>query len=174
MSERDDTKSNKTATYLRLCILLTYFLLALDTVELGKSILLPLKYSGFLLLLLSSVNLFFWDHSCFDSLSLLDHPLTKLAHHNLHHCQMLQIIMRLEKRVSSVEFYKDTAYTEHVTGIGPRETEDDFGGTIVSGGDDRGMVFRLERGGTEIDQTDFSVLPGRLAIRTLFGMENIP
>lgn len=49
-----------TATYLRLCILLTYFLLALDTVELGKSILLPLKYSGFLLLLLSSVNLFFF------------------------------------------------------------------------------------------------------------------
>lgn len=110
----------------------------------------------------------------FDSLSLLDHPLTKLAHHNLHHCQMLQIIMRLEKRVPSVEFYKDTAYTEHVARIGPRETEDDFGGTIVPGGDDRGMVFRLERGGTEIDKTDFSVLPGRLAIRTLIGMENVP
>lgn len=92
------------------------------------------------------------------TLSLLDHPLTKLAHHNLHHCQMLQIIMRLEKRVPSVEFYKDTAYTEHVARIGPRETEDDFGGTIVPGGDDRGMVFRLERGGTEIDKTDFSVL----------------
>lgn len=167
-----------TATYLRLCILLTYFLLALDTVELGKSILLPLKYSGFLLLLLSSVNLFFFFFLeiilVFDSLSLLDHPLTKLAHHNLHHCQMLQIIMRLEKRVPSVEFYKDTAYTEHVARIGPRETEDDFGGTIVPGGDDRGMVFRLERGGTEIDKTDFSVLPGRLAIRTLIGMENVP
>lgn len=47
-------------TYLRLCMLFTYFLLALETVELGKSILLPLKYSGFLLLLLSSVTPIFF------------------------------------------------------------------------------------------------------------------
>lgn len=101
---------------------------------------------------------FFWIIFVFDSLSLLNHPLTKLAHHNLHHRQMLQIIMCLEKRISSVEFYKDTAYTEHVAGIGPRETKYDFGGTIVPGRDDRGMVFRLECGRTEIDKTDFSVL----------------
>lgn len=41
-------------------MLFTYFLLALETVELGKSILLPLKYSGFLLLLLSSVTPIFF------------------------------------------------------------------------------------------------------------------
>lgn len=72
---------------------------------------------------------------------------------------MLQIIVRLEKRISSVEFYKDTAYTEHVTRIGPRKTKYDFGGTVVPGRDDRGMIFRLKCGRTEIDKTDFSVLP---------------
>lgn len=105
-------------------MLFTYFLLALETVELGKSILLPLKYSGFLLLLLSSVtpNLNFFHVMlmiCFDSLSLLNHPLAKLTHHNLHHRQMFQIVVCLKKRVSSVELYQDTAYTEHVTRIRP-------------------------------------------------------
>lgn len=105
-------------------MLFTYFLLALETVELGKSILLPLKYSGFLLLLLSSVTpIFFFLHVmlmiCFDSLSLLNHPLAKLTHHNLHHRQMFQIVVCLKKRVSSVELYQDTAYTEHVTRIRP-------------------------------------------------------
>lgn len=56
---------------------------------------------------------------CFDSLSLLNHPLAKLTHHNLHHRQMFQIVVCLKKRVSSVELYQDTAYTEHVTRIRP-------------------------------------------------------
>lgn len=108
-------------TYFRLCMLLTYFLLALETVEFGKSILLPLKYSGFLLLLLSSVTLVYrvMLKILFHSLSLLNHPLAKLTHHNLHHRQMFQIVVRLKKRVSSVELYQDTAYTEHVTRIRP-------------------------------------------------------
>lgn len=51
--------------------------------------------------------------------SLLNHPLAKLTHHNLHHRQMFQIVVCLKKRVSNVELYQDTAYTEHVTRIRP-------------------------------------------------------
>lgn len=51
----------------------------------------------------------------------------------LHHGQVLEIVMSLEKCISSEEFNQDTANTPNVAGEGPSKVENNFGGSIVPG-----------------------------------------
>lgn len=51
----------------------------------------------------------------------------------LHHSQMLEIVVGLEKGISGEEFNQDAANTPNVAGVGPSKVENDFRGSIVSG-----------------------------------------
>lgn len=65
--------------------------------------------------------------------------------------------MRLEKGVSSEEFDQDTTNTPDVAGEAPSEIQDDFRCPVVAGRDDRGVVFIIKGGRSEIDKSDFTV-----------------
>ena len=45
-----------------------------------------------------------------------------LAHHNIHHCEVLQVIVSLEQGVSGEEFDQDATDREHIAGEAPTET----------------------------------------------------
>ena len=70
---------------------------------------------------------------------------------------MLQIVMRLEKCITSKEFYKDTANTPDVARIAPSEVKDDFRSAVMSRGNDSRMVFVIESGRPKINQTYVAV-----------------
>ena len=88
---------------------LTNFRLDRETLALGKSTLLPLKYSGFLCLSHSSAP-HFKPSGKGHSLAAFYHPPRHGSHNDLHHGQVFQIIMRLEERLASVEFDENAAY----------------------------------------------------------------
>lgn len=51
----------------------------------------------------------------------------------LHHSQVLEVVMSLEKGISSEEFNQNAANTPDVAGVGPSKVENDLWGSIVSG-----------------------------------------
>lgn len=57
--------------------------------------------------------------------------------HSLHHCQMLQVIVRLEQGVASEELDKNTTYAPDVAREAPSKIEYDFWSTVVSSRDNR-------------------------------------
>lgn len=56
--------------------------------------------------------------------------------HGLHHCQMLQVIVRLEQGVAGEELDKNAAYAPNVAREAPPKVEDDLGSAVVSRRDD--------------------------------------
>lgn len=56
-----------------------------------------------------------------DSLGFPGNGYGHLAHHHVHHGEMFQVIMRLEKSISREKFYEDTPDREHVTREAPSE-----------------------------------------------------
>ena len=70
---------------------------------------------------------------------------------------MLKIVMCLEQCVPSEELNEDATNAPDVTGVAPAKVQDDFRRSIVSSGNNRGMVLVIERGRSEIDQSDFGV-----------------
>jgi len=50
---------------------------------------------------------------------LVDHPLRHFTHYYLHHCQMFEIVVGLEKSIASKEFNQDTPNGKHVAWVGP-------------------------------------------------------
>ena len=70
---------------------------------------------------------------------------------------MLEIVVRLEEGVSGEEFHQDTSDTPDVTGEAPSEVQDDFRSPVVTGGHNGGVVFVVEGGRTEIDESNFAV-----------------
>lgn len=57
------------------------------------------------------------------------------ATNGFHHCQMFQVVMRLEKGVSSEKLDEDTPNAPNVTWEAPAEIQNNLGGTIVPCGD---------------------------------------
>jgi hypothetical protein len=53
-----------------------------------------------------------------------------------HHCQMLQVIVRLEQGIAGEELDENAAYAPDVAREAPSKVEDDLGSTVVSGRDD--------------------------------------
>lgn len=63
---------------------------------------------------------------------------------SLHHRQMLEVVMRLEKGVASEEFDQDTSYTPDIARETPAQVEDNLRCSVVSSRDYRGVVFIVE------------------------------
>ncbi len=75
----------------------------------------------------------------------------------LHHGQVLEIIVRLEQGIAGEELNQDASYAPYVAGERPSEPQDDLGGSVVTGGYYRRVVFILEGSGSEIDQPDLGI-----------------
>lgn len=77
--------------------------------------------------------------------------------HDLHHCQVFEIIVRLEKGFTGEEFDEDATDRVHVTWVRPAQTEDDFRSSVVSSTDDRRVEFALKGCASKIDQANLGV-----------------
>ena len=64
---------------------------------------------------------------------------------------MFEVVVRLEKGISSEEFDQDTAYTPDVAGEAPAEVKYDFRCPVVAGRDDRGVIFVVKGGRSEVN-----------------------
>lgn len=64
--------------------------------------------------------------------------------YTFHHGEMLEVIVSLEKSISSEEFDQYATNTPDITWIAPPEIEDDFRSPIVSGRNDRGVILIIE------------------------------
>lgn len=60
-----------------------------------------------------------------------------MVDYRLHHCQMLQVVVRLEQSVTCVKLDQDAANAPYVAGKGPPQAKYDFGRTIMSCAYDR-------------------------------------
>jgi len=56
--------------------------------------------------------------------------------HGFHHCQMLQVIVRLEQGIACEKLDENAAYAPDVARKAPSKVEDDLGSAVVSGRDD--------------------------------------
>lgn len=65
--------------------------------------------------------------------------------------------MCLEKCIAREELHEDTSNTPYIAGKTPAQIQDDLGGPIMPGGDDRGVVFVVKRGRTKINESDLTV-----------------
>jgi hypothetical protein len=69
----------------------------------------------------------------------------------LHHGQMLEIIVRLEERIPREELDKDAADTPYIARERPANAKDDLGGSIMTGGNNRRMIFVFKSCRTKVD-----------------------
>ncbi len=65
--------------------------------------------------------------------------------------------MGLEESIASEEFDKDTANTPDITRETPAKIKDDFWCSVVSGGNNRRMIFVVKGCRPKIDQADFAI-----------------
>ena len=56
-----------------------------------------------------------------------------------------------------IKFEEDTSNAPNITGLGPSKLEDDLGRSVVSGGDNTGVVFPIKRGRSKVYQLDTCV-----------------
>lgn len=95
------------------------------------------------------------------STSALDLPdqlrLNPATAHALHHCEMFEVVMRLEKGITSEELDEDAANAPDIARVAPSQVEDDLRGSVVPCGNDRGVVFVVKGCGSKINQSDLGV-----------------
>jgi hypothetical protein len=84
-----------------------------------------------------------------DSLGFSGNGYGHLAHHHVHHGEMFQVIVRLEKGISREEFHEDTSDREHIAREAPSEAckgqrmgSARFGLLKFSGRDRKAMTYR--------------------------------
>lgn len=70
---------------------------------------------------------------------------------------MFQIVMGLEKSVSSEELDQYTADTPDITRETPAEVQNDLWRPVMSGGNNGRVVFVIEGRGSKINQTNLAV-----------------
>lgn len=80
-----------------------------------------------------------------------------LANDALHHGQVLQIIVSLEKCIAGEELNENAPNAPDVAGETPSHVQDDFRGPVMSSRHNGRVVFVIERCRPEIDQPDFTV-----------------
>lgn len=83
---------------------------------------------------------------------------------------MFEIVVCLEKGITGEEFHQDTPNTPYIAGETPSQIQNDLGGSVVTGGNNRGMVLVIKRRGTKVDQSNLAVekdtpLPGIPGVR---------
>lgn len=69
----------------------------------------------------------------------------------IHHGQVFEVVVCLEKGVSGEEFHQNTANTPDVAGEAPAKVQYDLGRPVVAGRHDRGVVFVVESGRAKVD-----------------------
>lgn len=79
------------------------------------------------------------------------------SNHILHHCKMLQVLVRLEQCVARVEFDEDASYAPYIARKGPTQTEDDLGRAVVPSRHDGRVILILEGCTSKVNQSDFGV-----------------
>jgi hypothetical protein len=83
---------------------------------------------------------------------------------------MLEIVVCLEKGIAGEELHQDTPNTPYIAREAPSQIQDDLGGSVVAGGNDRGMVLVIKCRGTKVNQANLAVkkdtpLPGVPGVR---------
>lgn len=77
--------------------------------------------------------------------------------YRFHHCQMLEVIVRLKQRITREELDQNTSDTPNIARIAPSEVQDDLGSTVVPCRYYRRMILVVECGRTKVDQSDFRI-----------------
>ena len=80
-----------------------------------------------------------------------------LANDALHHGQVLQIIVSLEKCIAGEELNENAANTPDVTGETPTQIENDLRCPVMSSGDNRRVVLVIEGGRSKINQSNLTI-----------------
>lgn len=75
----------------------------------------------------------------------------------LHHSQMFEVVVCLEKGIAGEELHQDTPNTPDIARETPSQVQNDLGGSVVTGGNNGGMVLVIKCCGTEVDQSDLAV-----------------
>ena len=70
---------------------------------------------------------------------------------------MFQVVVSLKECIAGEELHEDTADAPDIAWETPTQAQDDLRSTVMSGGDDRRVIFVLERGRSEIDQTNLRI-----------------
>jgi hypothetical protein len=77
--------------------------------------------------------------------------------HGFHHCQMLQVIVRLEQGIAGEELDENASYAPDVARKAPSEVEDDLGSAVVSGRDDGRVILVIKGSRTKVDESNLGV-----------------
>lgn len=75
----------------------------------------------------------------------------------LHHCKMLEVVVRLEKSIPSEELDKDAADAPNITWIAPTKVKYDLWCSVMPCRDDRGVVFIVKGCRPEVNKSDLGV-----------------
>jgi hypothetical protein len=70
---------------------------------------------------------------------------------------MLEVIVRLEQGVTGEKLNQDATYTPNVAGKAPTKIEYNLWRTVVPSGHNRGVILVIERGGTEVNESNLRV-----------------
>lgn len=80
-----------------------------------------------------------------------------MANNALHHRQVLQIVVGLEKGISGKEFNQNATDTPDITRETPTQIENNLWGPVMSSGDDRRVILVIEGGRSKINQSNLTI-----------------
>lgn len=90
--------------------------------------------------------------------NLLDNPrLDLMANDALHHGQVFEVVMCLEKGISREELNENAANTPDVTRETPAQIENNLRCPVMSSRDDGRVIFVIEGGRSKIDQSNLTI-----------------
>jgi len=75
----------------------------------------------------------------------------------LHHGEMLEVVVGLKECIPGEKLDEDTANAPNIARIAPSQIQYDLWCSVMSCGNDRGMVFVVEGGRPEINQPDLCI-----------------
>lgn len=75
----------------------------------------------------------------------------------LHHCEVLEIVVRLEKSVAGEELDQDASDAPDVAWIAPSEVQYNLGCSVVSCRNDGGVILVVEGCRSEVNESDLGV-----------------
>lgn len=70
---------------------------------------------------------------------------------------MLEVIVRLEKRIASEKLDENASNAPNVARKTPSKTKDDFRSPVVPGRNDAGVIFIVKRSGAKVDQANLCI-----------------